>query len=233
VFALLAPSLIRRGSRTAARHAEGPGRSISLLIFALSAVILLSMSGVFHLLQPRGIPRAVFQRLDHAGIFFLIAGTFTPIHVIMFRGLWRWGILALVWTVALLGVTLKSIYFNSIPEALGIGLYLGMGWIGLASFLGLIRRVPMRTSMPLILGGIAYTCGALIDGLAPRDLIPGVVRAHELFHILVIGGLALHWRFIWVVAGHDPVESVGHSNASTSTERHARHAPAPRDTKAA
>jgi channel protein (hemolysin III family) len=203
VCAVLGVTLIRKGMR--AQHADGSkpgvGHVVSLVIFAASAVLLLTMSGVYHMLGPGGGPRAVFQRLDHAAIFILIAGTFTPIHAILFRGPWRWGMLLFVWTLAALGVTLKSVYFTSTPMTVGLALYLGMGWIGLASMILLLRRYGVRMVTPLVLGGLAYTAGAVLEWADPRPLIPGVIRAHELFHITVLIGLALHWWLVWSTAG--------------------------------
>ncbi|MBC7770991.1 MAG: hemolysin III family protein [Pyrinomonadaceae bacterium] len=202
VFSGLSFTLVRKGWR--ARHpprlgAHG-GRVASLVIFAFSAVLLLSLSGVYHLLGHHAPARAVLQRLDHAAIFILIAGTATPIHTIMFRGPLRWGILGFMWTLAGLGVTLKSIYFNDTPESLGLILYVGMGWFGGASMIAIARRFGFRKILPLFLGGIAYTLGAAIELIEPTPLIAGVIRAHELFHVFVLLGLALHWRFIWNIA---------------------------------
>ena len=139
VFAALTPALLRRGR--SAGDAPGPRarRTLALGIFGASAVGLLSLSGVFHLLAREGPARAVLQRLDHAAIFVLIAGTFTPIQTILFRGRWRWGMLAFVWTLAALGVSLKSIYFTAIPFGVGVALYLGMGWIGALSVIAIVQ----------------------------------------------------------------------------------------------
>ena len=91
-----------------------------MVVFAFSCVLLLSISGVYHLLSPGGSGRYVLHRLDHAAIFILIAGSFTPVHAILFRGPWRWGMLAGVWTMAITGLTLKTVYFTSIPEWFGL-----------------------------------------------------------------------------------------------------------------
>lgn len=179
---------------------EGKRRVLSLCIFAFSAVLLLSMSGVFHLL-PSGTPaRAVLRRLDHAAIFILIAGTYTPIHTILFRGGWRWGMLLLVWSIAVASVTLKTIFFASVPDWLGLTLYVGMGWIGLFSMIKLASTRGVRFIFPLVAGGIVYTVGAIIELANIRPLVASVIRAHELFHIAVLGGLALHWRFVTIIA---------------------------------
>jgi len=204
VFAALALPLVHKGVRANARDGACSfnGRTVSLAVFAVSAVLLLSMSGVFHLLGPEGSARGVLQRLDHAAIFVLIAGTYTPIHTILFRGAWRWGMLVFVWTVAVLGVTLKSIFFESTPFELGRALYIAMGWGGVISIGALWKRVGPRRLWPLLAGGIAYTVGAVIDGVQPRPMIAGVIRAHEIFHVAVLVGLGLHWRFVWTIADH-------------------------------
>jgi len=202
VFAVLSVPLLRKGLRT--HHGLGRGAGVghvaSLAIFAGSAVMLLSFSGVYHMLGPGGPARAVLQRLDHAAIFVLIAGTFTPIHAILFRGPWRWGMLAFVWTLAAAGVTLKSVFFTQTPPALGLSLYIGMGWVGVVSTVLLARRLGVRPVLPLAFGGVVYTAGAVIDGVGAPVIIPGTIRAHELFHIAVLLGLALQWWFVWRTA---------------------------------
>ena len=199
VFAILAVPLIRRGIGVAG-GVSSRVRVASLAVFAVAAVVLLTMSGVFHLLGHGGAARGVLQRLDHAAIFLLIAGTFTPIHAIMCRGVLRWGVLTCVWSIAVLGVTLKSIFFRSTPEWLGLSMYLGMGWIGAVSMVALTRSNGFRFILPLLGGGIAYTVGAVIDGIQLRPLVAGIIRAHEIFHVAVIIGLSLHWWFAWRVA---------------------------------
>lgn len=205
-FAALGVALVRRALSTNAQAAERhaaislPARIASLLIFSVSAVLLLSISGVFHLLGHEGPARAVLQRLDHAAIFLLIAGTYTPIHAILFRGVWRWGMLAFIWTCAAVGVTLKSIFFASTPPTLGIALYVGMGWVGLLSMIALARRFGPRMIWALLSGGVTYTFGAAIEWAEPRPLLAAVIRAHEVFHLAVLAGLGLHWWFIWSIS---------------------------------
>jgi channel protein (hemolysin III family) len=132
VFASLAIALVRRGRGSAPRL-------LSLSVFAFSCVLLLSLSGAYHLLAPDSAEKALFKQLDHAAIFLLIAASFTPAHMILFRGAWRWGMLAAVWGAALTGVTLKTVYFDSVPEWLGLTMYLGLGWFGAVSATALAR----------------------------------------------------------------------------------------------
>lgn len=168
--------------------------AVSLYVF--SAVFLLSMSGVFHLLEPQSSGRDVLQRLDHAGIFILIAGTFTPVHVISFTGFWRWGFLSLIWALAITGITMKSIFFNELPEWLGLMFYLGLGWLGIMSGYLTYRLHGFTIIKPLLYGALAYTAGASLEFLRQPIIIPGVIGPHELFHIAVIAGITWHWQFV-------------------------------------
>lgn len=177
-------------------------RQSSLILYSSSLIFLFSMSGVFHLLEPGGIPRMVLQRLDHAAIWILVAGTFTPIHVILFRGFWRWGLLMVFWSLAITGLVLKTIYFNDIPDWLSLSFYLGLGWLGVMSGFRFIKIFGRENYLFLIGGGVAYSVGAVLEFMKWPILIPGVVGPHEVFHIFVILGAVLHWCFIYRWASH-------------------------------
>lgn len=194
LFLILGVVLVRRGWGE-------PARVAALGVFAFGAVFLMSMSSVYHLL-PSGKGRDVLQRLDHCAIFVLIASTFTPAHTILFHGVLRWVPLVLIWTAALSGITLKTIFFNDVPESLGLGLYLGMGWLGLFSGLLIVWRYSWRMTLPLLGGALAYTVGAVLEFARWPVLIPGVVGGHELFHLAVLAGVGFHWYFIWTIADY-------------------------------
>lgn len=188
VFAALGVRLVRSGQGDA-RH------RLSLAVFAASCVAMLTVSGTYHFLLP-GMARDLMQRLDHAAVFVLIAGSFTPVHVHLFRGLWRWGMLAGIWTLALAGVGMKMLYFSAIPEWLGLLCYLGLGWLGLLSWTMLLRRHGFRAVRMALWGALAYTAGALMDFMRWPELAPQVIGAHELFHLAVLAGISCHWTFI-------------------------------------
>lgn len=178
------------------RNHTSAGKSLAVLIFVMGVTFTLSMSGVFHLLSPGSVSKAVFQRLDHAAIFFLIAATYTPVHVIVFRGVMRWGVLAIVWSLAIVGIVLKTIFFNDIPEWIGLSLYLGLGWFGVFSTYRLYKRFGLEYIKPIIYGALAYTIGACLEFLRIPIVIPDVIGPHELFHILVLVGISMHWLFV-------------------------------------
>ncbi|MDF2178589.1 hemolysin III family protein [Aliiglaciecola sp. CAU 1673] len=194
---LLAALLVLHFGMALFRQAQGKQvRVVTVSIYVFTVFFLLSMSGVFHLLDPGTTGREVLKRLDHAGIFLLIAGTFTPIHAIMFRGFWRWGFLTLIWALAITGVVLKTIYFNALSEWLGLIFYIGLGWMGILSACLIHRMYGCEIIKPLLFGAIAYTLGALLDFLRVPVLIPGVLGPHELFHIAVLAGIAWHWKLV-------------------------------------
>ena len=193
LFALLSvPMLLRAKGKT--------DRVVSLAIFCFSAVLLLSISGVYHLLDPSGTSREVLRRLDHAAIFILIAASFTPVHVILFTGWGKWGVLALVWIFAAVAISVKTIYFYQFPKLLGLSLYLGMGWIGLYTGISLWRRYSFEFIQPMLWGGIAYSIGAIMEALRWPIIVPGVIQWHETFHVAVLIGLTFHWAFIYQIA---------------------------------
>lgn len=192
IVAVLGFFLLRRGRGSVPRL-------FALGIFVLTCVFLLSMSGVYHLLTPGGADHKVLQRLDHAAIFALIAGSFTPVHWILFTGWGRWGVLLLIWVLATTGITLKAIFFDSIPEWLGLMFYLGLGWIGLASGITLGRRYGIALVRPLVYSGLSYTLGGVLEFLRMPVLIPGVMGPHELLHIGVLAGIGFHFRFLFGV----------------------------------
>lgn len=195
VFFVLSFYLVRQGRGSWIR-------TTSLTVMALSSVFLLSMSGVYHLLGP-GTGRDVMRQLDIAGVFALIAGTMTPVYAILVRGVHRWASLLLVWSAAATGITLRTVFSESLPSGVGIAIFLLFGWGGLILCIVLWRRYGFSFVKPLVWGGVAYTLGAIFLGLNWPTLIPRVVGAHELWHVAVLVGLCLHWQFVFQFA-HGP-----------------------------
>ena len=212
VFAGLAVVLLRR--------ARGDARRVALLaVFAFTSVLLLSMSGVFHMLHEDGSARAVLGRLDQAAIFALIAGTHTPVQGLFFRGWARWGVLAAVWLVAATGITLFSVYYDDLPRGLGTGVYLLLGWIAGVAGLIVWRRLGTRGAGLLIAGGVTYTVGAILLGLDWPVLLPGVIGPHELWHVAVLAALSLHWRF-FLAHARQPIDGpVGGAGCTDAAAR--------------
>ena len=168
-------------------------------LFAFATVVLLSLSGVYHMFSPTGKPGRVMIRLDVAAIFFLIASTFTPIHGLLFQGWNRWGVLLPLWVIAITGITLRTIFFDSIPVVVGTMIFLLMGWIGGLSAYLLWQRYRWAAVGPTLMGGLMYTIGAVGDAFGWPTIIPKVWGAHETFHLFVLAGLGFHWNLVSMI----------------------------------
>ena len=188
-----------RGSRT---------KVLFLTVYSLACVFLFSMSAVFHMMVRGGTASRVMERLDHGAIFVLIAGTFTGAHGIVFRGAFRWVPLIIVWCVAAACITLKTVFFESLPEWVGLSFYLGLGWAVALTAIPIFRRHGFGFLAPLFYGGAAYSMGAFMEYMGWLVVIPGVVHAHEIWHIAVLAGALMHWWFVWKVAGDDIAAAV-------------------------
>lgn len=189
-FAVLAVRLVR--------HGKGDARRVLFLsVFAVTSILLLSLSGVFHMVEDGSTARSVLGRLDKAAIFALIAGTHTPVQGLFFRGVARWGVLAFMWLVAATGITLFSVFYDSLPRGLGTTIYLVMGWTAGVAGIVVWRRQGTSRVWPLILGGVVYSLGAIFLGLDWPTTWPGVLGPHELWHVAVLTAMGLHWKFVF------------------------------------
>lgn len=166
------------------------------LLYLCCLLFLFSMSGTYHSLAP-GPWRDFFRRLDYMAIWLVIAGSATPIHILLMRGIWRWGMLALFWAGALSCLFIVDAYLKDMPYWGVVGLYAGVGGFGTISFYELHRKFGLRKLIILALGGLAYALGAVIDATNTPDLVPGFFGPHELFHLLVVVGAACHYLFIY------------------------------------
>jgi len=201
-------------------------RVAAMIFYTFSLVFLFSMSSTFHLLEYNTTGRNVLQVMDHAAIWILIAGTFVPIHTLMFRGPKRWGVLLLVWIITIPGVVLTTVFFSTMPEWLSLSFYLGLGWIGILTAYLVIRQYGKKEARYIFYGGIAYTIGAVMEFLRWPVLVGGVVEAHEFFHVFVILGASYHWYFVYEHASwpiyHKQIFIVKHNRERTYFRAHAK-----------
>jgi hemolysin III len=172
-------------------------KQISLLIYGASCLVLFGMSAVYHIFtwQPRR--RALLRRLDHANIYLLIAGTYTPIALNVMTGAWRAGILLAVWGLALVGILLAALPL-ALPRWLSVGLYLLTGWVALAALPEIVHRLGLAALSTLLVGGVLYSLGALTYAFKRPNPWPRVFGYHELFHVLTIAANAAFFAFMLV-----------------------------------
>jgi hemolysin III len=164
---------------------DGAARIAGASVFAAATVLLYLASTLYHAL-PGNRAKRVFQVLDHAAIFIMIAGTYTPFTLGVLRGAWGWTLFGLVWGLALAGVVLTAIGGVRHPK-LTTGLYLAMGWLILVAVKPLWFRMPSEGLFWLLAGGIAYTVGVAFYA-AKR-----VRYSHFVWHLFVIAGTACHF----------------------------------------
>lgn len=173
-----------------------PTAIIAFLIFGISLLLLYGVSTIYHTLNisPKGT--ALLRRIDHMMIFILIAGTYTPVCLIPLRGKWGWTLLAAVWGFAIAGILLKIFWLNA-PRWFSTLLYVFMGWLVLVAFVPLEKAIPFSGIVLLAAGGITYTIGALIYAIKWSKLKLKYFGFHEIFHLFVMGGTALHVLFMF------------------------------------
>jgi hemolysin III len=159
---------------------------------------LLAVSASYHLRAWRPPVRATLRALDHASIFVLIAGTYTPIAFNVLAGWERVGVLATIWALAAVGVTC-SLLTPRLPRWARAGLYLAMGWVALIPAPSLVRALPALAVAGLIVGGLFYTAGALVYARRWPDPLPRVFGFHEVFHLGTVIGAGLHLAAIGFV----------------------------------
>ena len=157
----------------------------------IAAMLLVYLGSTLYHAWPRGPIKSIFQLIDHSAIFLLIAGTYTPFTLGPLRGAWGWTILALVWTLAILGVILKSVHGTEQRKKLSMTLYLGMGWLILVAFRPLILHVPTPSLAWLMAGGIAYT-GGVFFYVSKRSRY-----THFVWHLFVLFGTTCHFLAVF------------------------------------
>jgi hemolysin III len=175
--------------------ADSPRAYIGGGIFAISLIALYTISGTYHTITWGRRAHAVLKRLDHAMIFVLIAGTYTPFCLLVASDAWGLSILAIVWSIAAVGIVLKLVWPDA-PRWLGVGLYMATGWVALVAATELTDWFALVPLLLLAGGGLLYSAGGVIYALRRPDPFPSVFGYHEVFHVLVIGGSVLHYSLI-------------------------------------
>lgn len=168
---------------------------VAAIAFGTSAAAMFGASALYHGVNWPDAKRRWLRRLDHAGIYGLIAGTYTAVGLLVLEGSWRTVVLGIVWVGAAAGIAIKFLWVDG-PKWLSAAIGIALGWVAVAAFPQIVAGVGVAGSVLVVVGGIAYTAGALVYALRRPDPAPAVFGYHEVFHALVIVAVACQYAAI-------------------------------------
>jgi hemolysin III len=180
---------------------SNPTKLISFGLYGLTLILMFASSASYHLFHAGPRLSLLLRKLDHSAIYLLIAGSYTPICLTFFTGFWHTGFLAIIWGLAIAGISVKLFVMRA-PRWVTAGLYLIMGWLSVLAVSEIIATLPAGAITWLVLGGLFYTVGAVIYILKKPDFFPDVFGFHELWHIFVILGALSHYIIMAVYVAH-------------------------------
>ncbi len=176
-----------------------PAKIISLTIYGLSLIAMFSASATYHMVHAKEKVLLLLRKLDHSAIYLLIAGTYTPFCVNAFDGFWKWGMLSIIWSLAIIGIVVKLFYIKA-PRWLNAGIYVVMGWLCIGAAGQMLAVLPTWVFVWLLIGGVTYTLGAVVYITKIFNFVPGVFGFHEVWHIFVMLAAAAHFVAVLGVA---------------------------------
>ncbi len=192
---LLGLVLAAAGTLFLLEAAQRPEQLTAFSIYGSTLILLYAASTLYHSLPLPERPLRALRTVDHIAIYFLIAGTYTPIALLTLNSRLGWTLLAIVWLIAAAGIPFK-LYFLDAPVWLSTATYLVMGYLALVAVIPLVRAVSVSGVLWLVAGGFAYTVGAVIYSRQRPNPFPGWFGHHEIWHVLVLVGSACHFAFM-------------------------------------
>ncbi|SEB35229.1 hemolysin III [Paramicrobacterium humi] len=178
--------------------AHGAAATWACVVFMASSLLLFGISALYHRIPWKPATKMIFRRLDHANIFLLIAGTYTPIAVIALPPSKGILLLVIVWAGALLGIGFR-VFWTGAPRWLYVPLYVALGWAALAYIVD-IAHANLATMVLVLAGGLLYTAGAAVYGFKRPNPWPGSFGFHEIFHVCTVLAFLCHWTGILLLA---------------------------------
>lgn len=172
---------------------------LAMSVFMLSMILLYGASACYHSVNVTGKVLRVFRKLDHMMIFVLIAGSYTPVCLIVLGGNLGYQLLALVWGIALAGMLIKACWITC-PKWFSSVIYIAMGWVCVLVFGQLFDTLPKAAFLWLLAGGVIYTVGGVIYALKLPifNSRHSHFGSHEIFHLFVMGGSICHFIFMYL-----------------------------------
>lgn len=169
--------------------------TVGASVFGLALVAMFTVSALYHSIPWSERWKGRMQRLDHSLIFLVVAGTFTPVALVALDGVVQAVGLALVWTIAVVGVTLK-LTLRRPRTGISVTLQMVMGWSALMWLPWFVRNLGYGPVLLILVGGACYTLGTVFFATRRPRLFPRVFGYHELFHVLVVAGAAFHYAAV-------------------------------------
>lgn len=172
--------------------------AFSLAVFIGSMILLYAASTIYHTLDISPRVNKLLRKIDHMMIFLLIAGTYTPVCMVILGDRTGWSLLSLVWTIAVIGILINALWITC-PKWFSSLLYISMGWVCVLAFTKIVQALPPAAFGWLLSGGIIYTIGGVIYALKlpifnSRHRYFG---SHEIFHLFVMGGSFCHYVMMY------------------------------------
>jgi hemolysin III len=161
----------------------------AMLVYGASLCVLFGASSLYHGVPASAARTTVLRKVDHAAIYVLIAGSYTPVLFVGLDGAWRIATLAAIWGAAIAGVVL-TIWFVHAPRWLSAAVYAAMGWFAVVPAFKLVPILPPVVTLLIALGGLLYTLGAVVYATRKLDMLPRRFGFHEIFHLFVLAGAA-------------------------------------------
>jgi len=177
--------------------AGDPLQIFSFVVFGLSLILLYSTSATYHIINASKKTIAFFRKLDHGMIYVLIAGTYTPICLMLLRGPVGYTLLSLIWAIAICGIFLQT-FLIKVPRWVYTLTYVLMGWLAVFALSPLVKATSLGSITLLLLGGVLYTIGAVIYATKKPNFFKDLVGFHEIFHVFVVLGSISHFMFIFL-----------------------------------
>ncbi len=168
---------------------------ITMIIYGSSLIALLGASAAYHLIPASPGWITILRKFDHSAIFLLIAGTYTPVCFNMLTGFWKWGLLSIMWSVAVVGIGFALLYIKA-PRWLTASIYVVMGWLGVLGARQIYLAFPTSGLAWLVAGGLFFTVGAIIYSTKALNFKPGIFGFHEVWHLFVIAGCFCHFMMV-------------------------------------
>ena len=173
-----------------------PSMIVTALIYGLSIIFLFSASSLYHAFKKQENELSFWRRMDRLAIFFMIAGSYTPVCYFFMDDAWRLPMIAIQWGLVAFGVC-SQLFFPRAPRAIYAVIFLIMGWMLVFPIRQVLDSMSVMQITLLFSGGVAFTVGAIVYAIKKPLMLPGIFSFHELFHVMVLIGGVCHYALIY------------------------------------